>query len=442
MRVFKEREREIPVAGSVDVLVVGGGPTGFAAAIAAARNGAKTLLIERYDFLGGMGPGGLVNIWNIWARIIFKMKGEARPRDIEGIYKEVVDRLTKLGAAYRPVPEALTTIFDPETTKYVMDQMVMEAGVKLLLYTSASDAIVEGNKIKGVIVENKSGRQAILAKVVIDATGDGDIAARAGAPFEKGREKDGLLQPGSLMFRMGNVNYARFEEYLKQHPDGVKSLVEEAEKAGINIPMGSEWIDIPSPINKSVVTILATRARVDATSAESTTNAVIELRKQVQTVVSFLKKYVPGYEESFLIDTAPQIGIRETRRIMGEYVLTEEDERQGREFDDVIARLGIAGIDIHDPNGKGFLSFAVVPKPFDIPYRCLLPKKVDNLLVGGRCISVTHKALGATRSQHKCMALGQAAGTAAALAVKHGKSPRDIDIREVQTKLREQGAWI
>jgi len=453
-----EPQRNTPVIMNVDVVVVGGGPAGFVSAIAAARNRAKTALIERFNFLGGMAATGLpfLTFHNVLHEQIIK-----------GIPQELVDRLMKLGASpghiFCPHHVSFTT-FDPEMLKYVALQMAEETGVKLLFHTFAASPIVKDNIVRGVIVENKSGRQAILAKVVIDATGDADLAVAAGAPYEK-RETT-MLQPGTLMFRMGNVNVDKIREYVTKHPEslptetewekqriwepkyfqenrkfilvGLRNLIKEARGRGDYRSLQDFVILITLP-REGEVAINMAKVVFDGSDALSLSNAEVEGRKSVMDVMNFLKKYVPGFENSYLIDTAHHIGVRETRRIIGDYVLTKEDVINDKKFEDGIAMCGYF-MDVHAPGGKQQHFRGGTIKGFDIPYRCLLPKNVDNLLVAGRAISSTFEAQGAIRIMATCMAIGQAAGTAAALATIEGITPRKIDIKRLRRTLKEQGA--
>lgn len=418
----------IPVAKEVDVLVAGGGPAGFAAAIAAARNNASTLLIEQYGCLGGMSTIGLVGPY-------MRTAGTNG-----GIFKEMLERLTEMGAAKGYG-------FDAEILKYLKLLMCEEAGVNMLLHTFAESAYVENKVLKGVFIANKEGRQVILAKRVIDCTGDADIAASAGAPFEKGRLEDGLMQAVSLFFRVGGIE----PERLPENRSEVRKKTEKAREAGeINLPEYVRSVPLGgkgSTIRDTEVSVnVDTMIGIDGTKAEDLTLASNESRKRVMECINFYRKYVPGMENCFLMDTAPLIGIRETRRIMGEAMITKEDVLSAKKADDGIAKASFF-LDLHDgglPSLGEVLSREErnVPKGdwYEIPYGCLVPKKIDKLLTAGRCISSDREANGSLRIMPTCMATGQAAGTAAALSLGQDVTPRELNVRQLQKTLLEQGA--
>jgi hypothetical protein len=452
---------EVPINKRVEVLVVGGGPAGLSAAVAAARNGANTLLVERNGFLGGVGTAGLCTSFM-----------GADPLIIRGFAREIIDRL----ASYGCFVEGFNSFFDGEIMKYVCNEIATEAGVKLLFDSVIFRALVDNGSAKGITVLNKSGHQAILADVVIDATGDGDVAARAGATFQKGNER-GQMQSMTLMFRMGNVDVRRLIDFALAHKElfdlgehvetGGKTfggrydndvsildtstnpplvcigsfgpLIKEAkEKGELYLPhnlgfwVEGLWIEDEVLINTTMV------VGADGTNADDISRAWVDSRKQVMSLVKFLQTRIPGFEKSHLIDTAQNIGVRETRRIVGEYMLTKEDVIEGRRFPDVIARNSYP-IDVTPVSNEKSQIWIKPKKPFyEIPYRCLLPKGIENLLVAGRCMSVTHEALGSTRSMICSMGAGQAAGTAAALAAHEGITPKKVRIEELQKLLTEQ----
>jgi succinate dehydrogenase/fumarate reductase flavoprotein subunit len=444
--------KPVPATAEVEVVVVGAGPGGLGAAIASARNGARTLLVERYGFLGGMATAGLVGpfmtSWGI----------DGKERIIAGIYKELIDRMVSVGAAIDPAGikgySALggyhryghehVTPFDPEALKVVAQEMVLESGADLKLHSLFLDSLSDGGGVTGIITAGKSGLEAIRADIVVDATGDGDVAATAGAPYEKGRPGDGRMQPVSLFFRVGNVDDEAVQAHVDAHPDEdrFRTVVQRATDAGefshtkdhvtlFRTTRPGEWWANMSRIHN-----------IDATDVDELTRAEVEGHRQVVYLMEFFRKYMPGFGHSVLIDTGPQIGVRETRRVMGEYVLTAEDVFGARRFPDAVARVSFP-IDIHDVTGGG--GFFQGPKEgpyYTIPYRCLVPLDIDGLLLAGRCISATHEAHGSLRVMPPCFAIGQAAGTAAALAIETGVSPRRADVGLLRATLEDQGALI
>ena len=447
-----EYRREIPVGDVCDVVVMGGGPAGIGAAIASARNGARTLLVERYGFLGGMATAGLVGPFMTCYDI------DGKEPVIEGIFSELVDRMVEMGAAidpagvkgfsafggYHPYGHEHVTPFDPEALKSVAQEMVLEAGVELSLHTFFVDTLMKEDRIAGLVTVTKSGLKALRGTVVIDTSGDGDVAARAGAPYEKGRATDGLLQPVSLFFRVGNVDDEAVQGYMDEHPDDIcfRNIVREAKTRGeyshtkdwltmFRLPRAGEWWGNASRVHD-----------IDATDGEQLTRAEIEGHRQVVYLVDFLRRSVPGFEDCYLLDTGSQIGVRETRRIIGDYVLSDEDVYAARRFEDAIARVSFP-MDIHDVQGGG--GFFEGPREgpyYTIPYRCLVPRRVENLLVAGRCISATHEAHGSLRVMPPCFATGQAAGTAGALAVETKVDPRNIQADVLRDRLVQQGALV
>lgn len=443
--------------GEWEVIVVGGGPAGFTAAVAASRAGVRTLLVERYGFLGGMSTAALVGPWMTF----HDRKGN---QVVKGLPQEIVERLAQEGGTLGHVPDTMGETFsvtpvDPEAVKYVFMKMAVEAGVELLLHSFACEVMIRDRSIKGIKVTGKSGMQLVRGRVVIDATGDADVAALAGVPYEKGRPEDGLCQPVSLIFRMGNVDMAAVEDYMKNHPEdfhhrtnfasiGVEPVVSvsgffsqwrDAVASGkINIPR--ERILFFRGVVPGTVTVNTTRVlKVDGTSTVDLTRAEIEARDQVWIVSHFLRDNIPGFERAFLLDSGAQIGVRESRRIKGEYRLEAADIMQGKRFVDDVA-VGSYSIDIHDVAGAGFVQRDV--PPYGIPFRCLIPCNVDNLIVAGRSISCSREAQGSLRVTATCMAMGQAAGCAAALAVENKIIPRAIDPHQLRERLLAQGVYL
>ncbi len=421
MEHYFEPSRKLPVKAKVDVLVLGGGPAGFSAAVNASRQGVTTMLVEQAGDVGGVATTGLMSHWT------GNTKG--------GFYEEILKRCG--GPNKR--------LINPEELKTLMLEMLDEAGVKLQLYTFASDVIVEDNVVKGVIIESKSGREVILAKVIIDCTGDGDIAAKAGVPYVKGRDTDGKMQPMTLMFKVAGVDMERavfpgsFEDNIKIE----KGYIQDLGKKNIPHPAGHVLL-YPSTIPGVVTCNMTNVIEVDGTKSEDLTKATITARKQIEPIIRFLRDFVPGYENCYAISSASIIGVRETRHFEGEYTLTEEDILQARIFDDWVVTKAHFNFDVHNISGSG-LDETGVQKHFKqaqgytIPYRCLVPINIDNLLLAGRNISGTHLAHSNYRVMPICANMGQAAGIASALAVKQNVIPRDLDVKTIQEVLKENG---
>jgi len=434
---FLEKERKVPVKGKYDVIVCGGGPSGFISAIASARAGAKTLLIERYGFLGGTATAGMI--------VDFGSIYDGNQVIVGGITHEFLHMLEKFGGAWMRDEKTHSMVFDPESMIMVSQEMVLESGCTILFHTWICEPIVENGVVKGVITENKSGRQAFLGKVIIETTGDGDIAARAGAQFEFGHGSKDILQPVTLEVIVGNVDVTKISlDAFKK----IKTWIAEAKQ-------NNEWI-IPTerffswgrvikrgePANpkSSFFFFNATNVlNINGCDVEDLTRAEIESRRQVDCLIRFLRKYVPGFENCYPDRTAAQVGIRETRRIIGDYILKREDVLSGRHFDDGVVP-SCNSIDVHDPEGKDFKHEFLNPDAhYEIPYRCFLPKGLDGILTGGRCISADYRALGSTRVMVVCMPIGEAIGIAASIAVKENCTPREIPVQELRSILRNAG---
>jgi hypothetical protein len=401
-----------------DVVVVGGGPGGFSAAVAAARGGARVVLVERYGFLGGMATVGLVNPF-----MGYKLRGE---RLTSSVFNEMIDRMEREGAL-----DESQHVFDDEVMKFVLDEMMRQYKIDLLLHSFFYAADVEKGRIDRIHTIGKSGTLAVQGKVFVDSTGDGDLAARAGATIEKGREQDGLCQPMTLCFRVGGISGQPPVATLR---DELTAILLEA-KAAREVDQPREDVLVFPTLVSGVYHFNTTRVvRKDATDTVSMTEAELEGRRQVRELLALFKRRSPRFKDAYLMKMASQIGVRESRRVMGEYVLDETDVLEARKCDDGIARSTYS-IDIHSPTGEGTV-IKHVPKGdyYEIPYRCLVPKAVDNLLVGSRCISSTHAAHSSLRIMPVVAGIGEAAGTAAAMAVASSRAPRDVD----GAKLKEQ----
>jgi hypothetical protein len=439
--------------------LLGGGPAGLGAALGAAQAGARVVLAERYGFLGGNATAALVMPLMSFhtSRPVPEQRGATTllPTDhgpgepiVAGALRLLLERLVRAGGA---IPPSLATgyvvPFDPEWFKLVALELLDEAGVEFLFHCFASDVLARGGKVEGAVLETKSGPLAVRARVTIDCTGDGDAAVAAGAPFEVGRA-DGLVQPMTLMFRVVQFQRAAFEGYVARHPKqwrgvhGLWDLVREATAAGA-LELPREDILFFATPHEGEVSVNSTRVtRVLGTDVWDLSYAEWASRRQMRQIAEFLRRYVPGFERAYVAQSGVQVGVRETRRILGDYQLSADDVLAARKFDDAVAR-GAYPIDIHNPKGSGTLLRRLPPgEAYDIPLRCLLPRGVDGLLVAGRCISGTHEAHSSYRVMPIVMATGQAAGACAALAARRGVTPREIRAHDVQRELARQGASL
>ncbi|MBU0557265.1 MAG: FAD-dependent oxidoreductase [Alphaproteobacteria bacterium] len=533
-------QASLKLAKSVDVVVVGGGPAGCVAALSAARNGARVMLIERVGYLGGMMTGGGIGGIGINGYII--EKGIGTPV-VKGISLEILHRIQAIGGAPEGSPIARHPT-DSVMMTSLLDEMMEEAGVELLFNTVVFDTLVEDGRLKGVAIGNKSGGQVVLADVVIDASADADVAAWAGAPFHHGREEDGRHHGGSMDMQIGGIDVDRLIDYLRNQPllseeeraeldrerselmgggrpvNTYKSLkgetlhaepvvqptdwdeVDRIRAAGgipklrlspaaggpipgkatapkvdgkyVPLPAGldREWVEYikagkvpllygatepvyPPPRFGSIGIFRHGKMRdgqmmsgvyevwYDHTNEEEVSKSLIYRRKLNRVYLNFLRERIPGFEEAYIVMESPTGGAREGRRIVGDYILTEDDVLSSRRFPDVIAKGGPRGPDLHSVTGLWGDGVASPFKaPYDIPYRILLPKDIEGLLVAGRCVSATFAALGAVRDQATCMSMGEAAGAAASIAVREGVTPRQVDVRTLQQRLLDQGALL
>ena len=450
--------REARVAADVDVLVVGGGPAGLGAALGAAWAGADVVLVERYGFLGGNATAALVmplmshftqsqpSANPDLTRLLPADHGPGDPV-VAGALEVLLHRLIANGWGIAPSEETGYTVpFDPEGYKQVLLELLDEAGVSFLLHSFASGVVPGEEGPAGVVFEGKSGPLVIYADAIVDCTGDGDVAAASGAEYRIGRDADGLVQPMTLMFRMVEFERPEFADYVRDNPGqwrgvhGLWSLIEEATAAG-DLDLPRDDILLFATPHERELSVNSTRVGGGVgVDVWDLTRAEWQSRQQMRQIDAFLRKYVPGFAESYLAQSGVQVGVRETRRIVGDYVLTGADVVSAQRFDDVIAR-GAYPIDIHDPSGKGTVLKRLPPgEAYDIPMRCLLPKGIERLLVAGRCISGTHEAHSSYRVTPIAMATGQAAGACAALAASRRERPRQVPVSEVQRVLLAQGA--
>jgi hypothetical protein len=453
--MISEPAREIKVLKEADVVVVGGGPGGVASATAAARMGAKTVLIERYGYLGGMATGGLVNIFPNMSDISGKQR-------IFGLNQEIIDRMKARNAAFSPNKEDwgttdrkivdyyldanmgwfyvrkdpniggqervhYTAVLDPEVLKDELNDMVAEAGADLLLHSWGTRPIVEGNTVKGVFFESKSGRQAILAKVVIDSTGDGDIFVGAGAEFDS-ELKSNFRTALAFSFWIANVDVGKLNDFRKSQPEKYTQLLQQLTDAGGH----SYYFNGLLKNQEGVLWFHSMEIKPEASDAmdvEELTRVDVKGRKKALITYEFLRKNMPGCERCFLMQAGPQLGTQGGRRIIGEYILTPKDMESDEIFEDTIVVLA------NNDNG----AISAKHPAICIPYRCLVPVKIDGLLVAGRAFSSKASVNQWFNIIPPCICYGQAAGTAAALAVKAGIQPRHVDHKELQANLRRQG---
>jgi glycine/D-amino acid oxidase-like deaminating enzyme len=409
--------------------VVGSGSAGSSAAISAARLGAHTLLLDRLPFLGGTSTAVLDTFY------AFYTPGERPRRVVGGIGWEVVQRLTEQGMAFeRPNTYGAGTgvTYDPEVLKVLWEKLAEDAKVEVLLHTWATG--IQATRIR---LWNKGGESEVEAKVVVDASGDADLCAMAGVPYEDARSTPNL-QSLSTIFRVANVDVDKAAALPKT--ELWAKMRAAAETGDYRLPrLEGSWHRTP---HAGVVTVHMTRIpNVDATDPEQLTRAEIEGRRQVREYHRFLRDRVPGFERSVLVATSPAIGVRESRRVIGDYRLTREDVLSARRFEDEIA---LCGAPIEDHAAGPDTRWTYVPEGgiYGIPYRCLLPQSVDGMLVAGRCFSATHDAHASARSMATCMAMGQAAGTAAAMAAAEGRTPRQVDAARLRECLLEAGALL
>lgn len=441
-----------------DVAVMGGGPSGVCAAVAAARSGVRVLLVEQYGVLGGMSTMGLVAPW-----MTFHDRNGVQV--VRGIAQEIVDRLMEKGMSPGHVRDTMgetwsVTPFDNEGLKFILAQMCRQAGVDVLFHTFAYACDCSERRIHTVRAVNKSGVVAIHASVFIDGSGDGDLFARCGCSFALGREGDHLTMPCTTNFSMDNVDFETVRQFMLAHPEDfhdktILSLLSDGQLPYSISGFFQEWkrgcqelgLDIQRErilffrgVRDDIATVNTTRlCMVDATDADSMSQAELALREQVYQVAQLLHDYVPGFENARIHAIAPVVGIREGRRLVGEYVITGDDLRAERRFPDEIAVYGYP-IDQHEPDGAGFIQSSV--GAYGIPYRSLIPREMDNLLVTGRCISCDREAQSSLRTTPGVMAIGEGAGVAAAMLARQNLPAMALDTAALKAELVRRGMYF
>ena len=425
MHTYHENAKELPIAGEYDVIVAGSGPAGTAAAVMAGRMGAKVLIIEWNNAIGGISTSGMMSHWT----------GSVT----SPMYTEILQRSADMNEGERK--GEIQQFINPENLKTVYLDMLKDANVDVLLYTFVCGVVMEGDQLTGVITESKSGRRVFRSKVVVDGTGDGDVAAFAGVEYHKGRESDGKMQPTTLMFKVAGVDMSRavllgsFESTYQTEKGELQALAKE------HIPYPAGHLLAYKSTLPGIVTCNMTNCTdIDGTKAEDLTRAEIVCRSQMPAIVKYLREFVPGFENCYIISAGSMMGVRETRHFKGVYTLNENDILTAKIFDDWVVRGAHFNFDVHNLTGAGLDKTGVQknwnqPKGYTIPYGCLVPEKINGLLLSGRNISGTHIAHSNYRVMPICVGIGAAAGVAAATAIKKGVQVRDIKGEELQDRL-------
>ncbi|SHI09082.1 FAD-dependent oxidoreductase [Bradyrhizobium erythrophlei] len=441
-KTIEEPARQVPLYGEYEVVVLGGGPAGIAAAVAAARAGRRTLLIERYGFLGGMGTAaGVTNFCGLHANVYGEMH-----RVVQGIASDLLGRIDRLGGLNAPhliLGKILAQAYDTAAYKIAADDLLLSHKVDILFHALGAGVVMhDDRRINALMVETKAGRQAVRADIFIDCSGDGDLAAWAGARYEVGDSNGSMLYP-SMMFRLNGIDPEKAGDAWRTIP----ALMEQAEAAGTHHFPRKAAIVRPQRSQIEWRVNFTQLAREDGSAInglepDDLTRGEIEGRRQALNAFDFLRT-VPGFEKSYIVDLPPQLGIRETRRVVGGYMLSGDDVLGCAAFDDSI---GVNGWPMESHvAGDVIFKFPPIPESRgfnELPYRMLTPEGIDNLLVAGRCASMTHDGQSAARVSGACFVMGEAAGTAAALALGGNTNPRDIDVGKLQGQLRQQGAFL
>ncbi|MFC3704259.1 FAD-dependent oxidoreductase [Devosia honganensis] len=430
-----EPARKTPVRYEVDVLVVGGGSAGLIAAVAASRQGASVLLVEQNGFLGGTLT--MTTVGSICG--LYTVDDEEVTPIIGGIGAELMARLAQAGGARGPERwlKTASMLYDPVLLRLFADDLAAEAGVEVVLHSTAVGSVIEGERLNGVIFESGSGRWAALAKVVVDTTGDGDIMALSGAAFEYDRDE---IQASTAMFQLGGVDT---ERAMRIGREDLHGYLEQAVAAGVELPRtaGGMFSLHPGFAHMNITRVRGKDAVLDPLDAAGISAIEVEGRRQIQLYHDAFRRFVPGFESSFVAAIGSHIGLRESRRLSGVYRLELEDVLGAARFDDVIA-CGAWPVEDHAGGRSTRWVFLEPGTYYHLPYRMLLPQTVDGLLVAGRCASASHDAHASMRVAGICFALGEAAGVAAAQAAAGGIAPRAVDVRRLQRQLIAQGAFL